>query len=85
MYKYVVYQDNKGEFRATFYAKNGEALFSTTEGYKDARDCREAVKIMQNFGGQAHAIVEEREQSVEPVQVSVEVEKPKRKRTTKRK
>ncbi len=81
MHKYVVYQDSKQEWRWTFYAENGEALAVSSEGYRDESDCYRGVEIVQNFGGQAHAIVVSGEQ---PVAVTP-TEKPKRKRTTKRK
>jgi hypothetical protein len=89
MHKYVVYQDSKQEWRWTFYASNGEALAVSSEGYVAESDCRRAIQIIQNFGGQAHAIVEAREQPVGPViEPVVEPEvpvAPKRKRATKHK
>ena len=80
MNKYVVYQDSKNEWRWTFYASNGEALAVSSEGYRQESECNRAIEIVQNFGGQAHAIIVKGEQPV----AATPTQKPKRKRATKR-
>lgn len=35
----LVYRDSAGEWRATMYAKNYEAIFVTSEGYEHHTDC----------------------------------------------
>jgi len=34
-----VYRDTRGEWRAVAYARNGEPIFVTSEGYKRRIDC----------------------------------------------
>lgn len=47
-YRFEIYQDKRGEYRARF-CYNSEVMFFT-EGYRDIRGARNAVASMKNFG-----------------------------------
>ena len=47
---YIQRKDSRGEWRWTYYAKNGEAISVSSEGYKNRSDCSHAVDIMKGSG-----------------------------------
>lgn len=47
---YIMEEDNKGEWRWVFYAKNGKAIAVSSEGYKAREDCLRSVEIVQASG-----------------------------------
>jgi uncharacterized protein len=50
---YWMRKDNRGEWRWTYYATNGEEIAVSSEGYKNKTDCRRGVDIMQASGNDA--------------------------------
>jgi uncharacterized protein YegP (UPF0339 family) len=44
---YWLRKDSRGEWRWTYYAKNGEEIGVSSEGYKNYSDCRHGVTLMQ--------------------------------------
>jgi uncharacterized protein len=55
------YRDNRGEYRWTAYASNGEAIGVSSEGYSDLADCLHAIVLMQ--GSNSAEVVVRRELS----------------------
>jgi uncharacterized protein YegP (UPF0339 family) len=45
-----MYKDNRGEWRWTYEASNGETIAVSSEGYKRRVDCRRSIEIMQASG-----------------------------------
>ena len=45
--KYKVYKDDKGEWRWTYYANNGEAIAVSGEGYNRKVDCLHGVTLIK--------------------------------------
>jgi uncharacterized protein YegP (UPF0339 family) len=48
---YWMYKDNKGEWRWTYEAKNGETIAVSSEGYKNRSDCERGIEIMKQSSG----------------------------------
>jgi uncharacterized protein len=46
-----IYRDNKGEWRWTYEASNGETIAVSSEGYVRRVDCRHAISLMQASHG----------------------------------
>ena len=44
---YWLYKDNRGEYRWTYEASNGETIAVSSEGYKKRSDCERAIDIMK--------------------------------------
>lgn len=47
---YLMYRDNREEWRWTYYAVNGEVIGVSSEGYVREEDCRRSVQIMRDSG-----------------------------------
>ncbi|ODT55793.1 MAG: hypothetical protein ABS59_02730 [Methylobacterium sp. SCN 67-24] len=47
---YWMYKDNRGEWRWTYEASNGETIAVSSDGYKRRVDCRRSIEIMQTSG-----------------------------------
>ena len=47
MARFRMYKDAKGEFRWTFYARNGEPIAVSSEGYKAKADCQRSIEIVK--------------------------------------
>lgn len=45
--KYVVFKDNRGEYRFNLYSVNAEIILTSSEGYKYKSDCLHAISICQ--------------------------------------
>ncbi|MDB5591478.1 YegP family protein [Enterovirga sp.] len=41
-------KDNRGEWRWTYYARNGEEIGVSSESYKEERDCDRGIEIMKS-------------------------------------
>lgn len=54
---YIMYLDNKSEWRWTFHAANHEPIAVSSEGYKQKQSCRSAISII---AGSANCLVHER-------------------------
>lgn len=55
--KYPCYwqrKDNRGEWRWTYYASNGEEIAVSSEGYKNRSDCTHSIELMR--GSSSHQI-----------------------------
>jgi uncharacterized protein len=44
---YWLYKDHSGEWRWTYYARNGEEIAVSSEGYKKYADAYHGVELMQ--------------------------------------
>jgi uncharacterized protein len=44
-------KDSRGEWRWTYYAKNGEAIAVSSEGYKNRSDCEHGISLMKGSSG----------------------------------
>lgn len=55
MSKFRLYSDSKGEWRWTYYAGNGEALATASEGYVSKQGAFSGIQLVK---GCAEAIVE---------------------------
>lgn len=44
---YWMYKDNRGEWRWTYHASNGEEIAVSSEGYKRRADCQRGIDIMR--------------------------------------
>lgn len=44
---YWLYKDNRGEYRWTYEASNGETIAVSSEGYKTRSDCERGIEIMK--------------------------------------
>lgn len=44
---YWLYKDDRGEWRWTYEAKNGETIAVSSEGYKRRADCERGIEIMK--------------------------------------
>lgn len=44
---YWMYKDNRGEWRWTYHARNGEAIAVSSEGYNKRVDCERSIEIMK--------------------------------------
>lgn len=44
---YWMYRDNRGEWRWTYEARNGETIAVSSEGYVRRADCRHSISLMQ--------------------------------------
>jgi uncharacterized protein YegP (UPF0339 family) len=44
---YWIYRDNRGEWRWTYEASNGETIAVSSEGYKRKTDCERGIEIMK--------------------------------------
>lgn len=58
--RYEVKKDSKGDWRWTFYAKNGEPMAVSTEGYVNQSDCLHAIEVFKSIGSVAPIFVEGR-------------------------
>ncbi|CAH1657986.1 hypothetical protein CHELA1G11_12973 [Hyphomicrobiales bacterium] len=47
---YYMYKDTRGEWRWVYYAKNGEEIAVSSEGYIKKSGCAESIGIMQISG-----------------------------------
>ena len=56
-YKFVIYKDNKGEFRFRFKAPNGKNMFAS-EGYKNKLSAKKTIESIKKNAPNAE--VEER-------------------------
>lgn len=45
---YWMKKDNRGEWRWTYYAKNGEAIAVSSEGYVNRTDCSHSITLVKN-------------------------------------
>ena len=45
--KYVMYKDNGGYWRWTFYAANGEAIAVSSESYYNKSDCLHSINLVK--------------------------------------
>lgn len=45
----MIYPDNRGEFRFTIYASNGEPIAVSSEGYVRRADCEHALNLIRQF------------------------------------
>lgn len=45
---YAIYRDNRGEWRWSYEAVNGETIAVSSEGYNRRGDCERAIEIMRN-------------------------------------
>lgn len=45
--KFHVYKDTKGEFRWHLRAANGRNVASSGEGYKNEKDCTDAIALVK--------------------------------------
>ena len=44
---YWIYRDNRGEWRWTYEASNGETIAISSEGYKRKADCQNGIDLMK--------------------------------------
>lgn len=44
---YWIYRDNRGEWRWTYEASNGETIAASSEGYKRKADCQNGIDLMK--------------------------------------
>ncbi|THV37306.1 YegP family protein [Rhizobium rosettiformans] len=44
---YWMYKDNRGEWRWTYHASNGEPISVSSEGYVKRSDCERSIEIMK--------------------------------------
>lgn len=44
---YYMKKDSRGEWRWTYYARNGEAIAVSSEGYKVRADCLHSINLMK--------------------------------------
>jgi uncharacterized protein len=42
-----MYKDNRGEWRWTYHARNGEPIAVSSEGYVNRADCRHSIDLMR--------------------------------------
>ncbi|MFC3317897.1 YegP family protein [Rhizobium rosettiformans] len=42
-----MYKDNRGEWRWTYHASNGEPISVSSEGYVKRSDCERSIEIMK--------------------------------------
>ncbi|WP_285295782.1 YegP family protein [Aureimonas altamirensis] len=42
-----MYKDNRGEWRWVYYAKNGEEISVSSEGYTSKQNCQYSVDLMK--------------------------------------
>ncbi len=45
---YIERKDSKGEWRWVYYARNGEEIAVSSEGYKNRSDCEHAIGLVKN-------------------------------------
>jgi uncharacterized protein len=45
---YWMKKDNRGEWRWTYYARNGEEIAVSSEGYVNRSDCEHAIGLVKN-------------------------------------
>jgi len=46
--KFHIFKDGKGEFRWRLRAANGKTIADSGEGYKDEKDCRAGIALVQS-------------------------------------
>jgi uncharacterized protein YegP (UPF0339 family) len=46
--QFVLYKDNKGEFRWSLFAENSRLLADSGEGYKNHADCLHGIRLVVN-------------------------------------
>lgn len=47
MATFIIYKDNKGEYRWRFRANNNEIVADSAEGYKAKADCQRGIDIVK--------------------------------------
>jgi uncharacterized protein YegP (UPF0339 family) len=47
---YHQYKDNRGQWRWTYYASNGEPISVSSESYVNRSDCTHSVNLMKRSG-----------------------------------
>jgi uncharacterized protein YegP (UPF0339 family) len=50
---YWMYPDNRSEWRWTYYAKNGEEIAVSSEGYTTKQNCRHSLDLIRASGTDA--------------------------------
>ena len=45
---YYMYKDNRGEWRWSYAASNGQIIAVSSEGYKRRADCERGIEIMKS-------------------------------------
>jgi len=48
--KFVLYRDKRGEFRWRLVAANGKIVATSSEGYKNKKDCQAMIEAIQKDG-----------------------------------
>ncbi|MDG3004471.1 YegP family protein [Paludisphaera mucosa] len=56
--KFVLYRDKRGEYRWRLVASNGKIIATSSEGYKDKRDCQAMIDAIRK-NGSATMVVDE--------------------------
>ena len=47
---YWMRKDNRGEWRWTYYARNGEPIAVSSEGYNRRDDCSHSIQLVKGSG-----------------------------------
>lgn len=52
-YRFVVYEDKRGEFRWQFVSPNGQIMATPGEGYTSRYNCEKAIETIQREAASA--------------------------------